>query len=181
MQHVEDSKDKKEKSKEKREKRTSEARKPPPNVKCVLVGDGAVGKTNLIVSYIQDRFIHEYVPTAFDKYNAQKGKRDDPRARDVTMYASENIIIDALVGAVLSNVHIFEIGTPWEVVFHLAENAVDAYLPPNTVTFYPRHASDVIDKAPFDVEELDGERWNDNIRLQDPSNTEHKKANPGAA
>lgn len=40
-----------------------------PNVKCVLVGDGAVGKTNLIVSYIQDRFIPEYVPTAFDKYN----------------------------------------------------------------------------------------------------------------
>ncbi|XP_055587438.1 uncharacterized protein LOC129739913 [Uranotaenia lowii] len=43
--------------------------KDPPNVKCVLVGDGKVGKTNLIVSYIQDRFIPDYVPTAFDKYN----------------------------------------------------------------------------------------------------------------
>ncbi|XP_058462281.1 EF-hand calcium-binding domain-containing protein 4B [Malaya genurostris] len=43
--------------------------KEPPNVKCVLVGDGAVGKTNLIVTYIQDRFNPEYVPTAFDKYN----------------------------------------------------------------------------------------------------------------
>uniref|UniRef100_A0A182N6T3 Uncharacterized protein n=1 Tax=Anopheles dirus TaxID=7168 RepID=A0A182N6T3_9DIPT len=63
--------DKKEKSKEKLEKRTSEV-KPPPNVKCVLVGDGAVGKTNLILSYIQDRFTHEYVPTAFDKYNGKQ-------------------------------------------------------------------------------------------------------------
>lgn len=63
--------DKKEKSKEKLEKRTSEVKStpPPPNVKCVLVGDGAVGKTNLILSYIQDRFTHDYVPTAFDKYN----------------------------------------------------------------------------------------------------------------
>ncbi|XP_049301774.1 uncharacterized protein LOC125775221 [Anopheles funestus] len=60
--------DKKEKSKQKPEKRTSEVNI-PPNVKCVLVGDGAVGKTNLILSYIQDRFTHEYVPTAFDKYN----------------------------------------------------------------------------------------------------------------
>ncbi|XP_052888145.1 uncharacterized protein LOC128296710 [Anopheles moucheti] len=60
--------EKKEKSKQKHEKRTSEANV-PPNVKCVLVGDGAVGKTNLILSYIQDRFTHEYVPTAFDKYN----------------------------------------------------------------------------------------------------------------
>ncbi|XP_061505812.1 uncharacterized protein LOC5667525 [Anopheles gambiae] len=60
--------DKKDKSKQKPEKRTSDV-PAQPNVKCVLVGDGAVGKTNLILSYIQDRFTHEYVPTAFDKYN----------------------------------------------------------------------------------------------------------------
>uniref|UniRef100_A0A182VQG0 Uncharacterized protein n=1 Tax=Anopheles minimus TaxID=112268 RepID=A0A182VQG0_9DIPT len=60
--------EKKEKSKQKPENRTSEVNL-SPNVKCVLVGDGAVGKTNLILSYIQDRFTHEYVPTAFDKYN----------------------------------------------------------------------------------------------------------------
>jgi GTPase SAR1 family protein len=43
----------------------------PPNVKCVVVGDGAVGKTNLIISYIQDRFVPDYIPTAFDKYNGE--------------------------------------------------------------------------------------------------------------
>ncbi|XP_058812028.1 uncharacterized protein LOC131676754 [Topomyia yanbarensis] len=61
-------KDKKTKKSEK-QKEPPRSTKEPPNVKCVLVGDGAVGKTNLIVSYIQDRFIPEYVPTAFDKYN----------------------------------------------------------------------------------------------------------------
>ncbi|XP_055549937.1 uncharacterized protein LOC129732761 [Wyeomyia smithii] len=62
-------KDKTEKASEKQKEISRSAAKEPPNVKCVLVGDGAVGKTNLIVSYIQDRFIPEYVPTAFDKYN----------------------------------------------------------------------------------------------------------------
>ncbi|ETN59735.1 hypothetical protein AND_008663 [Anopheles darlingi] len=64
--------EKKEKSKDTaNEKRLSAAKSSPsPTVKCVLVGDGAVGKTNLIVSYIQDRFIPQYEPTAFDKYNA---------------------------------------------------------------------------------------------------------------
>ncbi|XP_053682729.1 uncharacterized protein LOC128733127 [Sabethes cyaneus] len=61
-------KDKTDKASEK-QKEVSRSTKEPPNVKCVLVGDGAVGKTNLIVSYIQDRFIPEYIPTAFDKYN----------------------------------------------------------------------------------------------------------------
>ncbi|XP_065072566.1 uncharacterized protein RhoU [Ochlerotatus camptorhynchus] len=67
-------KDKKQKpSKDKQLKESpgqaASAKEEAPNVKCVLVGDGAVGKTNLIVSYIQDRFFPEYVPTAFDKYN----------------------------------------------------------------------------------------------------------------
>lgn len=56
---------------EKQKEQQSRPSKEPPNVKCVLVGDGAVGKTNLIVSYIQDRFTPEYVPTAFDKYNGE--------------------------------------------------------------------------------------------------------------
>ncbi len=49
----------------------SEIKKNANHVKCVVVGDGAVGKTNLILSYLENKFVDQHVPTASDIYNCK--------------------------------------------------------------------------------------------------------------
>ena len=47
-------------------------------IKCVFLGDGAVGKTSLIVSYTTNGYPSEYVPTAIDTYDVTVNVDGEP-------------------------------------------------------------------------------------------------------
>lgn len=43
----------------------------PDVISCMLVGDGAVGKTSMIVSYISNGYPAEYLQTGFDVFSGE--------------------------------------------------------------------------------------------------------------
>jgi len=48
------------------------------SVKCIVVGDGAVGKTSLMIAHTYSCFLQDYVPTVFDNFAAVLKVGDRP-------------------------------------------------------------------------------------------------------
>jgi Ras-related C3 botulinum toxin substrate 1 len=97
----------------------------PKHIKCVIVGDGAVGKTSMLVSYTTGEFPVDYVPTVFDNYSAEidvngkpyslglwdtAGQEDFDRLRPLS-YPDTNVFL--ICYSVISRISYQNIATKW--------------------------------------------------------------------
>ena len=59
--------------------KTAQQKPEEGELKIVVVGDGAVGKTCLVASYISDEFPEHYIPTVFDAHKGTIAFRNEQK------------------------------------------------------------------------------------------------------
>ena len=65
------------------------------NIKCVVIGDGAVGKSCFLITATTNSFPAEYVPTVFDNYSHNIKLRDG-RLAAVSFWDTGNLSISLI-------------------------------------------------------------------------------------
>jgi small GTP-binding protein len=104
-------------------------------IKLVVIGDGAVGKTCLLISYANNRFPEDYIPTVFDNYVVNltagtetielglwdtAGQEEYDRLRPLS-YANANVFL--ICFAVVNSISFENITSKWfPEVMHFCPN-----------------------------------------------------------
>lgn len=129
------------------------------SIKCVLVGEAAVGKSSLVLSYTTNAIPHAYVPTVFDNYSAHVtshvgivdlviwdlgGSHDYQQLRPLAYKTAQIFLVAFSLDnresfASVSSVWVPEIGTlglpntPWILVGTKADLRADPHWAPHLV------------------------------------------------